>query len=327
MAEHDFTAPTPRLHPPALPAHDPADPVESGVIRALTRSWGIRATVKKREPDLDDLFEPDRLDYPDVLIPFHTHRRYLDLDEHRRARLRAWAWIAYNKNVIDIEQHVVNPGFASVTSDLLGLGPHDTVVVGVLQAMVDEQYHTLMHHNASALIRRRRGWALPDTILPASRTVRAHRDAVARAGSPRAEALVRLAFTTVAETSISAYLALLTEDRSLQPVNRATVALHRRDELCHSSLAAELFKAIFVEMGNTDRRVLLDALAEGIVAFTGSDTATWAAIVEHERIPGARELIAEATANAAAYRVVQDCSAIRGLCNELGVADELHVDW
>jgi len=327
MAEPDITSLRAQLRPPSLPRHDPTEPVESSVIRALTRSWGIRATVKKREPDLDDLFDPDRLDFPEVLIPFHTHRRYRELDERRRARLRAWAWIAYNKNVVDIEQYVVNPGFASVTGDALGIGPHDTLVLGVMQAMVDEQYHTLMHHNASALTRRRRGWMLPESVLPPSRTVRAHRDAVARAGSPRAEALVRLAFTTVAETSISAYLGLLTEDDALQPVNRATVALHRRDELCHSSLAAELLKIVFAELGRTDRRVLLDALADGIVAFTGGDAATWAAIVEHERIPGGKELIAEAVAAAESGRVVQDCSAIRSLCTELGVADELHIDW
>lgn len=327
MAEREFSSLRARLRPPALPGHDVADPVESSVIRALTRSWGIRATVKKREPDLDDLFDPERRDYPDELIPFHTHRRYRDLDEHRRARLRAWAWIAYNKNVVDIEQFVVNPGFAAVTNDVLGIGPADTVVLGVMQAMVDEQYHTLMHHNASALTRRRRGWVLPESVLPASRTVRAHRDAVAGAESPRAEALVRLAFTTVAETSISAYLALLTEDDTLQPVNRATVALHRRDELCHASLAAEILRIVFADLGRTDRRVLLDALAAGIVAFTGSDTATWSAIVEHERIPGAQELIAETAAAARSERVVQDCSAIRSLCTELGVADDLHVDW
>ena len=71
----------------------------------------------------------------------------------------------------------------------------------------------------------------------------------------------------------------------------------------------------------------LDALADGIVAFTGGDAATWAAIVEHERIPGGKELIAEAVAAAESGRVVQDCSAIRSLCTELGVAEELHIDW
>ena len=55
MAEPDITSLRAQLRPPSLPRHDPTEPVESSVIRALTRSWGIRATVKKREPDLDDL--------------------------------------------------------------------------------------------------------------------------------------------------------------------------------------------------------------------------------------------------------------------------------
>lgn len=287
---------------------------------------GRRATVKKSEPDLDELFDPGRLDFPDELVPFHTHPAYRALDEGRRARLRGWGWIAYNKNVMDIEQYVVNPGFALITTDFFGVGPSDTVTAGVLQAMVDEQYHTLMHLNASAVIRRRRGWHMPESVLPPCRTVREHRAAVAAAPDPRGQALIRLAFTTVAETSISAFLALMTEDAELQPVNRTTVALHRRDELSHASLAAELLKMVFTELGPGDRAQLLAALAAGIEAFTGSDLGTWAAIVDAERVPGGRAMLADVAATPP-RRVVQDCSAIRRLCTELGVADELPVTW
>ena len=42
-----------------------------------------------------------------------------------------------------------------------------------------------------------------------------------------------------------------------------------------------------------------------------------AGAVNHEQIGRA----------AAADRVVQDCSAIRSLCTELGVANDLHIDW
>lgn len=312
-----------RLRPPELPGHDPTDPVESAVIRGLSRSWGRRAAVKKDEPDLDAMFEPTLRDFPDTMIPFHNDPRYLALDEHHRARIGAWAWIAYNKNVIDIEQHVVNPGFGLITSDVFGLGPHDTVTVGVLQAMVDEQYHTLMHQNANSLTRRRRGWAMPDAVLPPCRTVRAHDAAVAHALDPRHAALIRLAFTTVAETSISAYLGLFTGDETVQPVNRSTVAVHRRDELCHSSLAGELLTMVFDELDATERELLLDALATGIEAFTGNDMGTWAAIVAHEQIPGGKAMLADTAAAATAQPVVQDCSAIRRLCGHLGVEADL----
>jgi len=310
-----------RLRPPELPGHDTGDPVAAAVIRGLTRSWPRRAAVKKSEPDLDALFESARDDFPDTLLPFHTHPRYLALDEPARARLRAWGWIAYNKNVIDIEQYVVNPGFGLITSDVFGLAPPDTVVVGVMQAMVDEQYHTLMHQNANALTRRGRGWALPDAVLPACRTLRAHRAELQRAVDPRHAALVQLAFTTVAETSISAYLALFTGDETVQPVNRATVAVHRRDELCHATLTGELFTTVFAELDAADRELLFDALAAGVDAFTGGDMTTWAAIVAHEQVPGGRELIADTAAATAHQPVVQDCSAIRRLCASVGAGD------
>ncbi|NGP08470.1 diiron oxygenase [Rhodococcus sp. 14C212] len=327
MAEPDLSGARGPLLAPALPDHDPHDVVESAVVRGLARSWGRRATVKKREPDLDELFDPTRLDFPDELVPFHTHPVYRALDEERRARLRGWGWIAYNKNVMDIEQHVVNPGFALITTDFFEVGPSDTVTAGVLQAMVDEQYHTLMHLNASAVIRRRRGWRMPESALPPCRTVREHRAAVDAAPDPRVQALILLAFTTVAETSISAFLGLMTEDEDLQPVNRTTVALHRRDELSHASLAAELLKMVFTDLGPGDRAQLLEALAAGIEAFTGSDLGTWAAIVEAERVPGGREMLADTAAAPHPRRVVQDCSAIRRLCTDLGVADDLPVTW
>ncbi|WP_241386845.1 AurF N-oxygenase family protein [Rhodococcus sp. CH91] len=316
-----------RLHAPALPDHDPGDPAESAVIAGLTRSWPRRAAVKKPEVDLDALFEPHRTDFPEAMLPFAEHRRFLALDEDRQARLRAWAWIAYNKSVVDIEQYVVNPGFGLITADVFGLGLSDTVITGVLQAMVDEQYHTLMHQQANALTRRRRGWALPETVLPPCPTVRAHRLAVARAADPRAAALVQLAFTTVAETSISAYLALLTGDAALQPVHRATVAVHRRDELCHSSLAGELLTAVLTDLDDTDRVRLLDALGVAVAAFTGSDTGTWAAILEHEDVPGRAELVDDTIAATADRPVVQDCTAIRRLCGALGLGDELDARW
>ncbi|WP_226438051.1 AurF N-oxygenase family protein [Rhodococcus yananensis] len=316
-----------RVRPPALPDHDITDVAESAVIAGLSRSWPRRAAVKKPETDLDALFDPALDDFPDELLPFHDHPRYLALDESRRARLRAWAWIAYNRNVVDIEQRVVNPGFGLILTDVFGVGPSDTVQLGVLQATVDEQYHTLMHHNANAVTRRRRGWALPDAVLPDCRTVREHDAAVARAADPRSAALVRFAYTTVAETSISAYLGLLTGSERLQPVNRSTVAVHRRDELCHGSLAGELLRMLLEVFDDTDRDALLDALAAGVEAFTGGDLTTWEAILRYEQIPGADTLLADTAERAATEPVVQDCSAIRRLCTDLGFGDDLDARW
>ncbi|QCQ91123.1 AurF N-oxygenase family protein [Rhodococcus sp. SGAir0479] len=315
------------LRLPSLPSFDPGDPVESAVIRSLAGTWPRRATVKRREPDLDDLFDAARADYPAGLIPFRDDDRFTRLDEPVRARVHAWAWIAYNKNVMDVEQYVVNPGFRLLSQDAFGTGLGDTLTVSTLQAMVDEQYHTLMHLNASALTRRRRGWHMPEARLPYGPTVRHHHAAVAAADTPRESALLSLAYTTVAETSISSYLGLMTDDLELQPVNRATVVLHRRDEYCHSSIAGELLKIVYERLSRDDRHVLLSGLAAGLRAFEANDYATWNAIMAAENVRDGAALVSDAAHDAERRKLVQDCSAIHRLCADLDVVGEVPYEW
>ncbi|MFE3289247.1 diiron oxygenase [Rhodococcus sp. NPDC059234] len=303
---------------PRLPEFDPDDPAESAVIAGLVRSWPRRATVRRAEPDLDELFDPAKADFAEDLLPFRDHEIYLALDDETRDRIRAWAWIAYNKNVIDIEQHVVNPGFQLLLEDSLRTGLGDTARASVVQAMVDEQYHTLMHLNVSALTRRRRPWRLPERALPVSLTVRRAHEAVAARDDPRSAALTTLAFTTVAETSIGAYLSLIADDESVQPVNKATVALHRRDERAHASVTSELVKLVYDRLHPDDRRILLSGMAEGVAAFTGTDYSVWSAILSAVGVARADEMLRDVAAEPGDGRLAQDCSAIERLRAELG---------
>ncbi|MGW0041868.1 diiron oxygenase [Rhodococcus sp. NPDC003348] len=309
-----------------LPEHDPTDPVETAVIRGLVRSWPRRATVRRTEPELegptmDELFDADRIDYPEVLLPFAGHPAYEKQDEDVRDRIRAWAWISYNRNVIDVEQDVVTPGFGLLFRDAFDTGFSDTARAAVVQAMVDEEYHTLMHLNASALTRRRRGWALGEGALPATAMVRGHRDAVARADTPRDAALTTLAYETVAETSIGDYLALIANDRSIQPVHQATVALHRRDECAHASVATEMIALVHDKLDERDRNTLAAALREGVEAFTSTDLMVWSAILSAEHVDGGDAMLRDVAADPERRRFLQDCSAIDRLLARFGRSD------
>lgn len=225
----------------SLPEHDPHNAVENAVLSRLAGNWHRRATVKQEEPNLDDVFELDRPDFPEALLPFREHPTYLALDDGMRDRILAWGWISFNKNIMDIEQHVVNPGFALVTRDVFDTGiDSESMTLAVTQAMVDEQYHTLMHLNASAVTRRKRGWRMPETALPLAYKARRQAHRIATAGTDEERALVSLAFTTVAEISVNAHLDLVAENHEIQPVNRMTAVLHNRDEYCHASIADTL---------------------------------------------------------------------------------------
>ncbi|MDP0919565.1 diiron oxygenase, partial [Klebsiella pneumoniae] len=82
--------------PPSLPEFDASDPVESAIVSRLASNWARRATVKKAEPELDDLFDSSLSDYPEALLPFAEHPTYLALSPEQKQRLQAWAWIAFN---------------------------------------------------------------------------------------------------------------------------------------------------------------------------------------------------------------------------------------
>lgn len=309
----------PDLTPPSLPDFDAGDPLECAVVTRLAGNWTQRASVKKPEPDMDDLFDPSALDFPEALLPFAEHPTYLRMRPEQQQRLRAWGWIAYNKNVVDVEKYVVNPGFDVLAVDKLGTGLGDWATTAVTQAMVDEQYHTLMHLNASAATRRGRGWALPSHLLPDVLSVRTRARELDLAGGRRRAALTELGFMTVAEVSITAYLDLISDDPAIQPINRATIRLHARDERCHASIASELAVLVWDTLSRDDRVHLQTAIETAMGAFSGTDYSAWQTIMDIEQVRDGHRMIADARAEMAHGSFLQDYSGIYALYRRLGV--------
>ncbi|MFE4574391.1 AurF N-oxygenase family protein [Streptomyces chartreusis] len=311
----------------SLPEHDPNDAVENAILTRLAGNWDRRATVRRREESLDDVFEPDRPDFPVALLPFRNHPTYLGLDDEAKARILAWGWVAFNKNVMDIEQYVVNPGFSLIAKGAFDTRLGDSMTIAVTQAMVDEQYHTLMHLNASAVTRRQRGWRMPDSALPLGHKTRQHAQRLASAETPAHEALVSLAFTTVAEISINAHLDLIAEDHDIQPVNRMTAVLHNRDEYCHASIANTVVQEAWKRLSAEQRGYFLTALADGMEAFSAHDFTTWAKVMDALGVEGGREMLQEIQNASGSGRLLQDFSGLRQLCEELDVLDSVPFDW
>jgi hypothetical protein len=311
----------------SLPEHDPNDAVENAILSRLAGNWDRRATVRRREETLDDVFESDRPDFPAALLPFRNHPTYLGLDDELKAKVLAWGWVAFNKNVMDIEQSVVNTGFGLIAKDAFDTGLGDTMTIAVTQAMVDEQYHTLMHLNASAVTRRQRGWRMPESALPLGYKARRHAHRLATAETPEHQALVSLAFTTVAEISINAHLDLIAEDQEIQPVNRMTAVLHNRDEYCHASIANTVVQEAWKRLTAEQRGYFLTALADGMEAFAAHDFTTWARVMELLGVEGGAQMLQDVENASGRGRLLQDFSGLRQLCEELDVLDSVPFDW
>jgi hypothetical protein len=315
------------VHLPGLPSFDPRDTAESAIISRLAGNWHRRATVKRDEPDLDTLFDADRPDYPERIVPFHDHPTSQGLPDELRSRLLSWAWIAYNRHTVLAEQRVANPAFALVMEgEFPGLGSQD-MEIALAQAMVDEQYHSLMHISASALTRRKRGYDFADAILPESHTARTHQRMREQCGERWQRSLTTLAFATVSEISINAYLDLLADDPDIQVVNSTTARLHNRDEYCHASISDEMAKLVYDVLDADKRRFFLDMLVAGLDAFVATDYATWMAILQTENVPGWGRMVADVQDDKSSSRLVRDYSGLHSLMSDMNVLNEIDFDW
>jgi hypothetical protein len=235
--------------------------------------------------------------------------------------------VSFNKNIMDIERRVVNPGFGLLADDTFDTGLDEHMTLAVTQAMVDEQYHTLMHLNASAVMRRQRGWRMPESALPVGHKARQYERRIAAAADFESSALTALAFTTVAEISINAYLDLVAEDTEIQPINRVTATLHNRDEYCHASIADEIAKAAYARFTPGQGQFFLRSLVDGLEAFAANDYTTWYRIVDLVGLPGGTDMLRDIEADPGRKRLLQDFGALYRLCGEMDVLDDIAFDW
>lgn len=310
-----------------LPPFDPTNPVENAVISRLVGNWHRRAAVKRDEPDVYALFDRDRPDFRDDMIPFRSHPVWETLSDEMRSRLCSWGWVAYNRNTVLIEQRIANPAFELVIAgEYPGIGGQQ-LELAVAQAMVDEQYHTLMHINGSAVTRRMRRREFSDRLLPDSHITRTHQAHLDRCTQRWERSLTTLAFATVAEISINAYLDLLANDQEIQPLHSTTVRLHNRDEYCHASISAEVYKQVYEALSPQQRRFLLDETVAGLEAFVAPDFVTWEAIVAFEEVPGWEQAAAEVREAQTGTHLVQDHSGVHALLSEMDVIDQVDFAW
>ncbi|WP_336113217.1 AurF N-oxygenase family protein [Streptomyces sp. PTD9-10] len=310
---------------PGFPPYDPADPVENAVITRLAGNWQRRAAVKRKEPELEDLFDAARPDYPERIVPFVGHPVWDGLPPEVRRSMLSWSWLAYNRHTIMAEQRIANPAFAYVIEGEFPSLGGPALETSLAQAMVDEQYHTLMHLNASTIARQKRGITLPDTVLPAPHIVHRHEELRAACSEEWQRKLTTLAFATVSETSISAYLHLLSDDPDIQEINSTTVKLHNRDEICHSAITGELAKTVYDFLSADQRRFFVDTMLTGLEAFVANDYRTWQHILALHGVTGADRMIAEVQQDAGRRNLVRDFSGLRGLLSEMDLLGQ--VDW
>ncbi len=292
---------------------------ERDLLSQLAARWGQRAVIKGDELDLDGHYDPDLPDFPDHLVPVFELPGAQALDDEARDQIRAAAWISYNAKTAAVEDEVVLPACRLMLTDRIPVRRDHAAVAALQQTIIDEHYHILMCHNAVGVTRRRRG--LQDLAFDqrAWSVVRMLGDY--RAGlSGLARDLTEIGFALAAETTINAYLSTLSSATGIQPMNRITTDLHRRDESGHAVIFRELACSLYRAIGPADQALFRDALGAGLAAFRAPDFDPWVLVAEAGGFTAEAGQFAELAAGKPAPS--RDTGPLQLLLRELDIGDE-----
>lgn len=293
---------------------------ERDLLAQLTRRWSKRVAVRKDELDLDGHFDATMPDFPEHLVPVLALPGAEKLDRDDRARVLSAAWISYNAKTAAIEDEIILPACRLMLRDRIPVRRDDVAVDALHQTIIDEHYHILMCHNAVGVTRRRRDMAdlrfAPDvwSVVQGRETARAGLSGFDRD-------IVDIAFSLAAETTISGFLSALATAEDIQPMNRITTDMHRRDESGHAVVFRELCGSLYRSLDDAGRTMFRDALVDGLRAFRSADFEPWVAVAAQ----GGLEIGTDQLREWAAARPVpqRDTGPLQVLLDDLGISHDL----
>lgn len=300
----------------------PTPAFESDLLKRLASSWSNRVAVRRDRLDLDQYYDPTIPDFPIEMVPFWNDPEFQSVTDVDKYKVLACAWISYNEKTIYIEDKVINPLCALLLANgLPGVDSSETKQV-LAQTLVDEQFHILMCLEVCDCARKRHkleNFEVAEPLLG----LRVNQ-ALAKAEDEQHAALIRMAYGTVAEMTINAFLKQLSEDKSIQPVNRLNTDLHRRDEASHAAIFGEVARGVYQALPESDQHRLKRCIVQALNDFVELDLGFWRAILDHLAIPGRESILQRLEESSASKRAPRDYTLFIRLLDELGIKEETH---
>ena len=293
---------------------------ERDLLVQLTRRWGNRVAVKKDELDLDGHFDAALPDFPEHLVPVLNLPGADRLDAEARSRILSTAWISYNAKTAAIEDEIILPACRLMLQKRVPVRRDDVAVDALHQTIIDEHYHILMCNNAVGVTRRRRGLQDVRFAPEGWSVVRGLRTAQTGVSGFDRD-IVDIAFSLAAETTISGFLSTLSTAAEIQPMNRITTDLHRRDESGHAVVFRELCGSLYRNLDGEQQQMFREALVSGLTAFRSADLDPWVTVAAQ----GGFEIDAGQIREWAASRPAppRNTGPLQLLLDDLGISHDL----
>jgi hypothetical protein len=290
-------------------------------IERLTDSWTSRANVRKPPLDLTLDYDPRKPDYLTELLPFHDHPIYQKAPEEFKQAALSCGWIAYNEKTVAIESKIVSPACMHLIDGEVAGFPRHRHRSAVAQALTDEAFHILLVVQATGVTRQRR--RLHDLTLPSFDLVNSMQQHQDKHPEKWKRILIQLATAVVSEVMVSEYLSRLSNALDIQPLNRLTTEIHRRDESAHNGLFKSLGAVIYHGLNAREREFFVGALSQPSRWFASPELDVWEAMLKQIGFPDAEHMIADCRAQRRTKDIHLDLSTLETLFADLGVESTL----
>jgi hypothetical protein len=296
------------------------------LVQRLNQAWPQRATVCSPDKyQVLEPFDPDKPDYPVAMVPFFSHPLFQNNSEAVKSAVLTWGWIGYNLRTVTAEECVVNPALAVIASQYLGEDDWH-FREAIQQALIDEQYHTLMHLRAIERTKKDRQ-IQTQMNLPPSITFRRLEALKQKLSEQWQRDLAAIAFSVVAEISVNAFLDTLAKDQGIQPQNRRVAELHNRDEYAHSKVLAEICKVMYRNFDDERRQFFVQMLPQALHAFVAQDYSMWEAILNQLGVEHVESIMTHTRDANRHSAIMRDYSGLKQLAVDLGISELIDFDF
>jgi len=290
--------------------------------------WKKKSATKVNnltQRDIEDMFKLEQEDYPREIVPFADHPDFLSAPEELKQDVLSWGAIAYNNGAVSAEEKVSNPAFLMILRDVFPGTSHEAIKLSAAQAIVDESYHILLHTYGTNIIYRKRNLkplTIPD-YLP-SRILNQLKENVSLTWEKN---LLTLVFAVVSEASVNAYLNLIANNTTIQPLFQKIAKLHSDDEYRHAKVCSEIIKSIYLHFNQDQKNLFIKTYKIGLEKILAHDFDTWESILVQLGFKKAKEIINDCRNMPEKSHLVRDYTFHKKFAEEMGIFELLDFDF
>lgn len=261
-------------------------------LENINKNWDKKARVRDAKMDYEELpiFDISKPDFREEFLPFSTHPLYLDASQEMKNKILTCGWLIYNTKTEHIETKIVNP---SCTDIICGKVPglKDAVSREIAaEAMTDESFHTLLVLRANNITESHRGFSLD---LPDFELVKQLKRAHEELDYEWQKTLLTFVTAAVSEMHISDYLRKLSQDTTIQDINRMTVDAHYKDEIRHGSIFTQFMKCTYASLDQEKKEFFAKVLPEPLKWFSNPEFTVWESALQQIGFEDSKALIDE----------------------------------